>query len=536
MNINKVRRVLKAENGLQTPPYWNGITRTYTTQDNNKKKGLSINGVQTMSTVGNIADTARGLFFNNVNNSTLTNGLNNAYDAVSNSLMGFSPVGTVIGGAMKVGAFVGDALSFMGVGTDQMTTTDKILDSNFMKISPIGLVNALGGKRTQQFSMDTDTIEDVGGSYMGSVKTIGNAVDKAGKKYGLFSSGARRRANNQINEARTQQNTMARIADDAEDRNAMVSDLGHIKYGFDINGGYDQRYIRAAKFGATLKRVKKIDFHKRGGEIKDPIDLWEPVIIDPEPESFQSGGKTKPTFESWYKTVPEDRNDTTSYNLKRAFELAPFDELERWRTATPEQLKTDNSYHLRTFYMNPETGIGEFVKSKDHPTIKDELDFYYSDEGADFRNKYDLDTTGDYYKYVPKKFESGGNLPKEIKEEETKEETTQKNVIPEGALHAHKHHMENSGGLTQKGIPVVDIEGMQQAEIERNEVILTLELTKKLEDLYSKYTDYEYSQKEKDEVAIEAGKILVYELLQNTEDRTGLIKECKKGGVLNESK
>nr|DAH12161.1 MAG TPA: hypothetical protein [Caudoviricetes sp.]DAV60201.1 MAG TPA: hypothetical protein [Caudoviricetes sp.] len=38
--------------------------------------------------------------------------------------MGFTPVGTIIGGAMKVGGFVGDALSSMGVGTDQMTTTD----------------------------------------------------------------------------------------------------------------------------------------------------------------------------------------------------------------------------------------------------------------------------------------------------------------------------------------------------------------------------------------------------------------------------
>jgi len=33
------------------------------------------------------------------------------------------------------------------------------------------------------------------------------------------------------------------------------------------------------------------------------------------------------------------------------------------------------------------------------------------------------------------------------------------NVIPEGALHARKHNMENTEGLTKKGIPVVDAEG-----------------------------------------------------------------------------
>ena len=40
----------------------------------------------------------------------------------------------------------------------------------------------------------------------------------------------------------------------------------------------------------------------------------------------------------------------------------------------------------------------------------------------------------------------------------------------------------------------------------------------------------------KDELAIEAGKLLVYEILHNTEDRTGLIKECKKGGILDGNK
>lgn len=113
------------------------------------------------------------------------------------------------------------------------------------------------------------------------------------------------------------------------------------------------------------------------------------------------------------------------------------------------------------------------------------------------------------------------------------EETTQKNVIPEGALHKNKHHMENAENYTQKGIPVIDNDGEQQAEIELNEIIFTLEVTKKLEELYAKYNDYEYSSKEKDEVAIEAGKLLVKEILFNTDDRTGLLKTLKIGGKIN---
>ena len=83
--------------------------------------------------------------------------------------------------------------------------------------------------------------------------------------------------------------------------------------------------------------------------------------------------------------------------------------------------------------------------------------------------------------------------------------------------------MEHTEGLTQKGIPVIDNDGEQQAEIELDEIIFTLEVTKKLEELYKEGTD---------EAAIEAGKLLVKEILFNTDDRTGLISKGEKGGKL----
>jgi hypothetical protein len=112
------------------------------------------------------------------------------------------------------------------------------------------------------------------------------------------------------------------------------------------------------------------------------------------------------------------------------------------------------------------------------------------------------------------------------------EETTQKNVIPEGALHKNKHHMEHAEGLTKKGIPVVDDDGEQQAEIEHSEIIFTLEVTKKLEEYYEIFYSEESTNKEKEQAALDAGKLLVYQILENTEDRTGLIESCKKGGTL----
>ena len=90
------------------------------------------------------------------------------------------------------------------------------------------------------------------------------------------------------------------------------------------------------------------------------------------------------------------------------------------------------------------------------------------------------------------------------------------NVIPEGALHARLHHMETGDKITRKGIPVVDKDGEQQAEIERNEIIFSLDVTNKLEVLRKDGSD---------RAAIAAGRLLVDEIFHNTDDRTGLIAE-----------
>lgn len=96
------------------------------------------------------------------------------------------------------------------------------------------------------------------------------------------------------------------------------------------------------------------------------------------------------------------------------------------------------------------------------------------------------------------------------------------NIIPEGALHARKHHMADSEKLTQKGIPVVDNDGNQQAEIECNEIIFRKEVTDKIEKLRKEFE--EASGSKKDEIAIQCGKLLTKEIINNTDDRTGLLK------------
>ena len=96
-------------------------------------------------------------------------------------------------------------------------------------------------------------------------------------------------------------------------------------------------------------------------------------------------------------------------------------------------------------------------------------------------------------------------------------------VIPSGALHKNKHNLEIvelDGKITEKGIPVISVEEggeiIQHAEIERDEVILEITLSKKLEKLY-----YDGS----DEAATEAGRLLANELMESTTDNTGLINK-----------
>lgn len=591
-NIQRVKRVLKGQSGISIPISLGNqldFSNLIQSQKNalNSISPMSINVKSfnqspvkslgkvsnTFGLVGRGSDMARGVLFNNahVNDSALTSGINSTTDAISSSLMGFSPIGTIAGGAMKLGSFMGDALSSMGIGTDQMTKADQILDSSLLKITPFGLVNAIGAKRTQDFAANEEAIEQVGGSYGGTVSDINDAVSKAGKKYGLFSNKKRKQANKEIDAAREKQNVMTDIANEASDRRDIavnMSDINHLNYSFNLNGGYDQRYIRAARMGDKLNRIKKLKFHKTGSVIQQSINVntkriedssvaWSPVITKVVEEfesggelkwtpiiTLQEGGKTekvdgitgaapKITFQSWYNTVPKDRL-SNNYDLKKAFEVLPFEELEAWRKSSDEDLRIGKN-HLRSIYQLP-NGDYEFLKlgnEQSNPEVHFETDTYHSGENG-LKDSHDLVFEKDryFYRKKPKQFKSGGK--QESVDAPEIEETNQKNVIPEGALHAHKHHMDNADNLTKKGIPVVDNEGEQQAEIEKNEIIFTLEVTKKLEELYSKYTDQEYSQKEKDEVAIEAGKLLVKEILFNTDDRTSLIDTLKQGGKINE--
>lgn len=464
------------------------------------------------------------------NKGDITQTMDTLYDGISNTAMAFGPVGMAVGTVMKGGKFLGKGINALGGGTDAMTNTDAILGSSFLSLSPLGLINGFGGSRANTFTKDTSAFETVGALYTGSESTINDAVNKSGKKYGLFSQSAKNKANKLIDEAKRQQNIITNVADQATDRFSIAGAMSAIngnRRRYQLQGGYNQSAVRVGKQGMVIQDLQ------RAQRIVSSM-------------KYQKGGKITDPFNIYLQSLPENQRDSTNFRVKDYWEFngrpKNFDEAVSKGMFT----QFEDGWHANSVAENPKTGDIEFMKSSSHPSIQQELDWYNSDEGSEFRNQYELQKTEPYFKYVkrkgseaPQSFKEGGNitnsnwivevdinnLSSEYKGLEIVEvdldsilpefkEGGKFNLIPEGALHARKHNMDVDG-ITSKGIPVVSRsdggEIKQQAEIEKEEIIFRLEVTKKLEEL---------AKDGSDEAAIEAGKLLVEEILYNTIDNT----------------
>lgn len=381
------RRILKGQAGLLAPIQNGGssfspLPPMPPINTLNPSGGRSRNGIFSKSNIGStvnvasqVTDVVRSFMPEAYQGpkGSITRG---AYDAAANMAMQINPV---IGGAMKVGGLVSDGINAITGGTDGMTTQDSIFSSTLGNLTGLGIINSAFGKRANTINKDNETWEQQGSAYGGSLAKVDDALTKSGKKYGLFSNRARKKANAQISEAKRQQNLVADINEEAQDAftASNYSGIG-LRNQIALNGGY-----RSMAIG------------RNGIKILDKELQWANSILN----------KTK-------ASVPE--------------------------------------------------------------------------------------------------FKSGGKV----------------NVIPEGALHKNKHHLEDVNpefkDVTNKGIPVVSKEDggelVQHAEIERNEIIFNLDVTNKLEELMKKGDD---------ESAIEAGKLLVHEILNNTIDNTGILKEIQ---------
>lgn len=432
-----------------------------------------------------------------------------AYDTLANAVYNIPGYGKFAWAGMQGAKLLGKGVGKIGGGTDGMTTFDAIMGTSGLNLTPLALINGFGGKRANTLNnqnyFDQQKLNDTADAYAQDEAERREAERKSGKKFGLFSSGSRHSANRLIGEENRDANIRLAIADDMnlqKIRGQYMTSINNQNYQNLINGG-----LKPISFGQKGMKIDK----KR---LKRISKMANEKIIQPKEDEYQ-------TFLS---ILPENlRNEDPEYNMHRYWELngkptSWFDALNNGMF-TKEK---DGFWHSNTVAYNKDVDEYEFMKSPKHPTINKELEWYNSPDGYEFAKEYELikPEDGSNYKYIKRKenveaFKQGGQM----------------NLIPEGALHARKNNMElaKEGGVTSKGIPVVstDKSEEQQAEIEREELILNKDNTNYIEERYKKFYSDDITEEEKNKLAIEVGKKFVKELFTNTDDRTGLIEKVE---------
>ena len=341
-------------------------------------------------------------------------------------------------------------------------------------LAAFNLIGGLTGRKTIAATgkdwQSRQAQSSVAGSYGGAMEDIADAESREGS-YSGWNSSARRKANRLIAKTNNWKNTMwdwAQRNDLNDIRSNQMNSINNNQYQTEISGGYDlsnSGRMLVAKEGAKL-----FDSYKSIKEYTKRI------------KSAKQGSKL-------VKEEPKVEEPIIDKELERYYDDPLFSTKSKYNDdfhqggSWSEDGKTFTPSEFSLFNFTQEQ-IAEAL-SKEFP----EASLNITDE--------------------VRAFKEGGKV-----------NSRDMNVIPEGALHARLNHMDNKD-FTKKGIPVVAKDGdklEQTAEIERNEIIFNLSVTNKLEELMK-----DGSAK----AALEAGKLLVEEILHNTIDNTGLIKEVE---------
>ena len=341
-------------------------------------------------------------------------------------------------------------------------------------LAAFNLIGGLTGKKTIAATgkdwQSRQAQSSVAGGYGGAMEDIADAESREGS-YSGWNSGARRRANRLLAKTNDWKDTMwdwAQRNDLNDIRSNQMNSINNSQYQTVVNGGYDLNNSGRMLIGK--EGAKLFDSYKSIKEYTKRI------------KSAKQGSKL-------VKEEPKVEEPIINKELERYYDDPLFSTKSKYNDdfhqggSWSEDGKTFTPSEFSLFNFTQEQ-IAEAL-SKEFP----EASLNITDE--------------------VRAFKEGGKV-----------NSRDMNVIPEGALHARLNHMDNED-FTKKGIPVVAKDGdklEQTAEIERNEIIFNLSVTNKLEELMK-----DGSAK----AALEAGKLLAEEILHNTIDNTGLIKEVE---------
>lgn len=439
----------------------------------------------------------------------LAKSLDSGYDTVSNVVGMIPGWGQATSLIMKGAGLVNNIGNKIGLGTDGMTKQDIILG-----ITPLGWINGGLGSRTKSYVFNKQLFNQLNGSYGNALDYANQANDLQRKKFGLTSGGKKKYANNLIDESIRQAKIMEDIAENATDRSNIAKSMtmfNNMRNNFELSGAYNYG-LQAAKNGAKLSQARQI------------LKKYKKQQIN----SLQKGGRTLDELINYAKK----QNPRFIQRMSEPIKQVEWDDNNGHHFGTHELGYTEADGKFMIYPMIQEDSKGNLVRYSDWKQAADNAyknkNILWVDtaQEAELFTKSGEDNNGNLYGYkkgwpqfFKKKLQNGGTLEYSVIELVTPEIESFKqggtiNVIPDGALHAHKNNM-GLDNITPKGIPVVDNDNEQQAEIEREELILIKSVTEKLEELYKKY-----QESQDDDIAIEAGKLLVEQILHNTQDNT----------------
>lgn len=365
-----------------------------------------------------------------------------------------------------------------------------------------------------------DELVDSSASYTGE-----DRLDS--KRFGILGLGSAKRYKKKVAQRQLERDTAHGILTEGQDDRLAATNVQQYSLADRLNkGAANWMYgIRAGKGGMKM-RIKRMASLAKVEAMKASLRASKAV---PETAGTSNQAKNKTAAEGLEMLKNGGKKDRPMEELvKVAKEQNPrfMQRLEEEPAGIPFTLDGEEHYgsHMMesadeivypriqevdgklTWFGDPEEARENALKTGDY------VRFGTEGEAVRFAKGY-KEFFKDWFDRFDAKYKDGGKL----------------NVIPDGALHARLHGLGDAdpdldGSITRKGIPVItkDKDGgiTQHAEIERSEIIFTLEVTEKLEEMRKRYKDGD------DDAALEAGKLLAREIMENTKDNTGeLINE-----------
>ena len=429
-------------------------------------------------------------------------------------------------GVAGLGKILGKDTNYSDVGSQ---IADKAAGAASM-FGPVGIVTSAAIKLANMLGSQTvEGVEhnELDQAQLGSSYNL-SQYDRDDKTFGLFGHGAARRYKKEVNKMRGILERASDVADDSYDAKlrqqygaetmanmARMQNMGGAKIQHVKNGGViiHKDFLKSCrKFqgGGAVPMPKNYKPNMPSQASMETMEGFNQYLSDTgrmsDDYDYESLYNDKGAFLQWL--AEEIRNPGKAHftdKYKRPNHLTFSEESVysgqddvvggKWSNRQGKFTYTPSMYNI-----NQNSGVDKYIEkfNRYEPDTRLDLTEYYNSI-----NKSNMSDLGSL------KLKNGGTV----------------NVIPDGKLHKELNHLDEKkeclGDITRKGIPVVSIkdgEIIQHAEIEKEELVMRLELSNKIDELMDS---------DDDDAAYNAGLLFYHELFNNTEDYTGLIKRTK---------